>query len=88
MSITNQEFIEKEGRESIQLSQYPVQKYCINTINHRVLSFCIHTFSVTKDLMIGVNSFVIFYIWILVLYQLCCLVSVVEVRKCSQQETF
>ena len=28
-------------------------------VNHQVLSFCVDTFKVTKDLMIGVNSFVV-----------------------------
>ena len=30
----------------------------IRSVNHQVLSFCINTFRVTKNLMIGVNSFV------------------------------
>ena len=34
----------------------------VRTVNHRVLSFCINTFRVTKDLMIGVNSFVVLYV--------------------------
>ena len=33
------------------------------TIDHQVL-FCINTFRVTNDLMIGVNSFVVLCIWI------------------------
>ena len=31
----------------------------VRTVNHRVLSFCINTFGATKDLIIGVNSFVV-----------------------------
>ena len=31
----------------------------VRAVNHWVLSFCINTFSATKDLMIGVNSFVV-----------------------------
>ena len=31
----------------------------VHAVNHQVLSFYINTFRVTKDLMIGVNSFVV-----------------------------
>ena len=64
------EFIIKEGRESIQLTQYPVQTHCIkvHTVKHRVLSFCINTFWVTKDLRIGVNNFVVVCVQISILY--------------------
>ena len=30
-----------------------------HAVNHRVLLFCINTFRVAKDLMIGVNSFIV-----------------------------
>ena len=36
--------------------------YKVCTINHRVLSFCINTFRAKKDLMIGVNSYVVLYV--------------------------
>ena len=44
-----------------------LHKVC--AVNHPVLSFCINTFRVTKDLMIGVNSFVVLCIQISILYR-------------------
>ena len=37
----------------------------VRAVSHQVFLFCINTFSVAKDLMIGVNSFVVFCIWII-----------------------
>ena len=63
LSITAR--VHNKGKER----EYPIltipftnapRKAC--TINHQGLSFCINTFRATKDLMIGVNSFVVLYV--------------------------
>ena len=72
LSVLSQEFIIKEGRE------YPTRTIpCTNALhkvcvlNHRVLSFCINTFRETKDLMIGVNKFVVLCVQISISYHSC-----------------